>query len=80
LQHPETNFGYDALNGTFVDMIETGIINLTKVVCSALQDTAGVASLLATTECVIAEIPVKGQTIPKETEPTSGGGASDMFQ
>uniref|UniRef100_A0A0N4ZEY5 Heat shock protein 60 n=1 Tax=Parastrongyloides trichosuri TaxID=131310 RepID=A0A0N4ZEY5_PARTI len=51
------SFGYDALNDKFVDMIEEGIIDPTKVVRTSLQDAAGVASLLATTECVVTEIP-----------------------
>lgn len=67
LQNAELNFGYDALNDKFVDMIGTGIIDPTKVVRSALQDAAGVASLLATTECVVTEI-------PKEEPPMPGAG------
>ncbi|KAI6197728.1 hypothetical protein M3Y94_01259700 [Aphelenchoides besseyi] len=68
LQNTQTNFGYDALNDKFVDMVEAGIIDPTKVVRTALQDAAGVASLLATTECVVTEI-------PKEDPPMPGAGA-----
>jgi len=63
----DVNFGYDALKDVFVNMIEVGIIDPTKVVRTALQDAAGVASLLATTECVVTEI-------PKEDPPMPGGG------
>jgi chaperonin GroEL len=45
----DPNFGYDALKNCFVNMIEAGIIDPTKVIRTALQDAAGVASLLATT-------------------------------
>merc|ERR1712025_1515614 len=49
--------GYDAREGNFVNMLEAGIIDPTKVVRTALTDAAGVASLLSTAECVITEIP-----------------------
>ncbi|KAI8993452.1 hsp60-like protein [Pilobolus umbonatus] len=59
--HPENiNWGYDASANEYVDMIERGIIDPTKVVRTALVDAAGVASLLTTTECMIADAPVKG--------------------
>merc|ERR1719511_464952 len=48
--------GYDALNDKFVNMIEAGIIDPTKVVRSAITDASGVASLLTTAEAVITEI------------------------
>ncbi|MEY3213639.1 MAG: chaperonin GroEL, partial [Pseudomonadota bacterium] len=51
------NYGFDAQNETYGDMIELGIIDPTKVTRSALQNAASVASLLLTTEAVIAEKP-----------------------
>jgi chaperonin GroEL len=51
------DFGYDALNNEYVNMIEKGIIDPTKVVRTALTDAAGVASLLTTAEAVVTEIP-----------------------
>ncbi|OQR68466.1 heat shock protein 60-like, partial [Tropilaelaps mercedesae] len=53
----ERDFGYDAANDKFVDMIKAGIIDPTKVVRTALTDAAGVASLLTTAEAVIVELP-----------------------
>ena len=53
----EGNQGYDALNNTYVDMIQEGIIDPTKVVRTAITDAAGVASLLTTAETVIVEMP-----------------------
>jgi len=47
------NYGYDASSGTFGDMLEMGIIDPTKVVRTALQNAASVASLLLTTDCAI---------------------------
>jgi chaperonin GroEL len=51
------NFGYNAANDTYGDMIEMGILDPTKVVRSALQFAASIASLMITTECMIADAP-----------------------
>ncbi|XP_068239652.1 heat shock protein 60A [Palaemon carinicauda] len=51
------DLGYDAATGTYVNLVESGIIDPTKVVRTALTDAAGVASLLTTAESVITEIP-----------------------
>lgn len=53
------NFGFDAQKEEFCDMIERGIIDPTKVVRLALQNAASVASLLITTEALVAEKPKK---------------------
>jgi chaperonin GroEL len=53
------NFGYDAQNGEYVDMIKAGIIDPLKVVRTGLVDASGVASLLTTTEVIIADAPAK---------------------
>lgn len=47
------NFGYNASNGTFGDMIEMGVIDPTKVTKTALVNAASIASLLLTTDCAI---------------------------
>mmetsp|Transcript_19663 Transcript_19663/g.47664 ORF Transcript_19663/g.47664 Transcript_19663/m.47664 type:complete len:564 (+) Transcript_19663:61-1752(+) len=59
LQQSDENVGYDAQNGEFVNMLEKGIIDPTKVVRTALVDASSVASLMTTTEAVIADIPAK---------------------
>ena len=53
------NYGFDAERGEYVDMIEAGIIDPTKVVRFALQNAASVSSLLLTTEAMVAEKPKK---------------------
>ena len=53
----DNNFGYNAANGEYGDMIELGIIDPTKVTKTALVNAASVASLLLTTECTITNIP-----------------------
>lgn len=53
---PETH-GYDALNEKYVDMIQAGILDPTKVVRCALENAASISGLLLTTEAIVAEIP-----------------------
>ena len=68
------NFGFDAQTEEYVDMVTAGIIDPTKVVRIALQDAASVASLLITTEAMVAERP------KKESAPAMppGGGMGGM--
>jgi len=61
------NFGFDAQNEAYVDMVAAGIIDPTKVVRVALQDAASIAALLITTEAMIAER-------PKTSAPAMPGG------
>jgi chaperonin GroEL len=61
------NYGYNAANETYGDMIEMGILDPTKVTRSALQNAASVAGLMLTTDCMVAEL-------PKEDGPSMGGG------
>ncbi len=51
------NFGFNAANETYGDMIEMGILDPTKVTRTALQNAASVASLMLTTECMVSESP-----------------------
>jgi len=69
------NYGFDAQNGEYVDMVRKGIIDPTKVVRQALQGAASVAGLLVTTEAMVAEVPKK-QTPP--AMPPGGGGMGGM--
>jgi chaperonin GroEL len=55
------NFGYNAATGEFVDMIEAGILDPTKVTRSALQNAASIAGLMITTEAAVAELPKKDE-------------------
>ncbi|WP_439598893.1 chaperonin GroEL [Falsiroseomonas sp.] len=61
-------FGYDAQKDEYKDLVQAGIIDPTKVVRTALQDAASVASLLITTEAMVAERPAKAAA------PAGGGG------
>ncbi len=68
MESKSDTWGFDAQNETYVDMVQAGIIDPTKVVRTALQDAASVAGLLITTEAMIAEHP------KKESAPMGGGG------
>ncbi|CTQ69975.1 chaperonin GroEL [Roseibium alexandrii] len=58
-ENSDDTFGFNAQTEEFVNMIEAGIIDPTKVVRTALQDAASVAGLLITTEAMVAELPKK---------------------
>ena len=68
LEGKDKNTGYNAQTGEFTDLIKDGVIDPTKVVRSAIQNAASVASLLVTTEAMVAE----------KDEPKPAGGAPDM--
>lgn len=67
--------GFDVLREEYIDMIETGIVDPTKVTRSALQNAASVAALLLTTESVVADIPEK----EKPMMPGGGMGGDMMY-
>lgn len=58
------SFGYNAATGQYGDMVEMGILDPTKVTRSAIQNAASVASLIITTECMIADLPKKDGGMP----------------
>ncbi len=71
LDEKKDNYGYNAQTGKFGDMVSMGIIDPVKVVRHALQDAASIASLLITTEAMVAEAP-KADT-PAPAMPDMGG-------
>jgi chaperonin GroEL len=71
------NFGFDALNEKFTDMIAAGIIDPTKVVRIALQNSASVAGLLLTTQGLVCEIKEEKESMP--AMPPGGGGMGGMY-
>ncbi len=74
---PKPTYGFDAATETYVDMIEAGIIDPTKVTRTALQNAASVAGLMLTTEVMVAEIPEKEGKAPSMHG--GGGGMGDMY-
>jgi chaperonin GroEL len=67
-------FGFNAASAQYEDLVEAGVIDPTKVVRAALQNAASVASLMLTTEALIAERPKK-----KEKAAGGGGGGGEDF-
>ncbi len=65
----EQHFGYDVMAGEYVDMIVQGIVDPAKVTRSALQNASSIASILLTTEAIVADIPE-----PEPAMPAGGGG------
>ncbi|MEP3504082.1 chaperonin GroEL [Roseibium sp.] len=70
-ENDDVTFGFNAQSEEFVNMIDAGIIDPTKVVRTALQDAASVAGLLITTEAMVAELPKKDGGAP--AMPDMGG-------
>jgi chaperonin GroEL len=75
MEQKSSTYGYDAQNEKFVDFIEAGIIDPTKVVRVALQNAASVAGLLITTEAMITDRPKKDDA---PAMPGGGGGMGGM--
>jgi len=67
-ENSNPNFGYNASTDTYEDLVKAGVIDPTKVTRTALQNAASIASLMLTTEAMIAEIP------EKKPAPGPGGG------
>ena len=65
------NYGFNAANETYGDMVEMGVLDPTKVTRSALQNAASVAGLMLTTDCMVAEL-------PKDDGPAMPGGMGGM--
>ena len=71
LDKEQYNYGFDAQNGEYGNLMTKGIIDPTKVVRCALQDAASIAGLLITTEAMVAEMPKKQSAAP--AMPPGGG-------
>ncbi|HEV2447332.1 MAG TPA: chaperonin GroEL, partial [Candidatus Sulfopaludibacter sp.] len=65
--HANANFGYNAATDNYEDLVSSGVIDPTKVTRTALQNAASIASLMLTTEAMVAEIP------EKKSAPAPGG-------
>jgi len=74
IKNSEKGVGFDALNEKYVNMIEAGIVDPTKVVRSALQNAASVAAMLLTTEAAVTDEPKKEEP----AMPPMGGGMGMM--
>jgi chaperonin GroEL len=76
VKNEKGNYGFDAQKEEYTDMVKAGIIDPTKVVRTALQNASSVASLLLTTEAMVAERPREKEKFPPM--PSGGGGMGGM--
>ena len=72
MESKDPNWGFDAQNEVYCDLVKAGIVDPTKVVRTAMQDAASVAGLLITTEAMVAEKPKKDAPMPMPS-PDMGG-------
>jgi chaperonin GroEL len=72
LDNKNVNYGYDARLSNYGDLVKEGIIDPTKVVRYALQNAASVATLLLTSDALVADL-------PKEEKKAKGAGGEDMY-
>ncbi len=72
----DNNYGYNALTGEYEDLVKAGVLDPTKVVRTALQNAGSIASLMLTTEALVAEIPEEKKGAPM---PGGHGGMGDMY-
>ena len=77
LDSKETNFGYNAFSNEYEDLVKAGVLDPTKVVRTALQNAGSIASLMLTTEALVAEIPEKKEAPAPGGH--GGGGMGDMY-
>ncbi|NLC83740.1 MAG: chaperonin GroEL [Ruminococcaceae bacterium] len=75
VKNSELGIGFDALNEEYVNMVKAGIVDPAKVTRSALQNAASIASILLTTEAVVADIPEPEPAMPAG----AGGGMGGMY-
>jgi chaperonin GroEL len=71
------SMGFDAQTETYVDLVDSGIIDPTKVTRTALQNAASVAGLMLTTDVMLSEVPEEKSKMP--SMPGGGGGMGDMY-
>ncbi len=72
----ENNYGYNAQSNEFEDLVKAGVIDPTKVTRTALQNAGSIASLMLTTEALVAEIPEEKKA---PAMPGGHGGMGDMY-
>jgi chaperonin GroEL len=72
------SYGYNAFSDTYEDLMKAGVIDPTKVVRSALENSSSIAGLILTTECIISEKPEKKDKTPAGGGGMGGGGMGGM--
>jgi chaperonin GroEL len=78
LESKDTNYGFNALSDEYEDLVKAGVLDPTKVVRTALTNAGSIASLMLTTEALVAEIPEKKEA-PMGGGGHGGGGMEGMY-
>jgi chaperonin GroEL len=78
LESKDTNYGFNALTNEYEDLVKAGVLDPTKVVRTALTNAGSIASLMLTTEALVAEIPEK-KDAPMGGGGHGGGGMEGMY-
>lgn len=79
VKNGEGNFGYNAGNGTYGDMLDMGILDPAKVTRTALQAAGSIAGLMITTEAMVADKPVEAAAAPAMPDMGGMGGMGGMM-
>jgi chaperonin GroEL len=75
----EANYGYNAFSNEYEDLVKAGVLDPTKVVRTALQNAGSIASLMLTTEALVADIPEEKKGAPQGGGHGGGGGMDGMY-
>ncbi len=78
LSNDDFNFGFNALEEEYQDMVEAGVIDPAKVVRATIENASSIGALLLTTEALVAEIPGEGDDMPPGAGGAPGGGMGGM--
>jgi chaperonin GroEL len=78
LESKDINYGFNALSNEYEDLVKAGVLDPTKVVRTALTNAGSIASLMLTTEALVAEIPEKKEA-PMGGGGHGGGGMEGMY-
>ena len=68
LDSKDANYGYNALSNEYEDLVKAGVLDPTKVVRTALQNAGSIASLMLTTEALVADIPEEKKGAPQAAD------------
>jgi chaperonin GroEL len=79
IKQEKTNIGYDVNQDAYVDMLEAGVIDPTKVTRTALQNASSIAALLLTTEAIVTDKPEKEHPMPAMPPGGGMGGMGGMY-
>jgi chaperonin GroEL len=72
-ENHDWGYGYNAATGKYENLLKTGVVDSAKVVINALENSASIAAMVLTTECLITEIPEKKSAAQEAADYDAGG-------